>query len=158
MMKFKFIFHVRFFASAFLFLFINCIPAEQRAQHKLETKKIIIVNQEGADIPLTAELARTNEEQSMGLMFRKKLDDGEGMLFVYDRDQKLSFWMKNTIIPLSIAFISHEGRIIEIRDMRTQSVQSIQSSRSVRYALEVPQGWFERAGITDGCTARMLPE
>jgi uncharacterized membrane protein (UPF0127 family) len=158
MMKFKFIFQVRFFASAFLFLFINCIPAEQRPQHKLETKKIIIVNQDGTDIPLTAELARTNEEQSMGLMFRKKLDDGEGMLFVYGKDQTLSFWMKNTVIPLSIAFISRDGQIIEIQDMRMQSLQSIRSSRSVRYALEVPQGWFERAGITGGCNVLMLPE
>jgi uncharacterized membrane protein (UPF0127 family) len=156
MMKFNF--QVRFFAAAFLFLFINCIPAEQKAQHKLETKTIVIANQAGADIPLTVELARTNEEQRMGLMFRKKLDDGEGMLFVYNRDQMLSFWMKNTIIPLSIAFISHDGRVIEIQDMRPQSLQSIRSSRSVRYALEVPRGWFERAGITGGCAARMLPD
>jgi uncharacterized membrane protein (UPF0127 family) len=158
MMKLQFNFQIRLFTVVFLFLFINCVPAEQKAQHKLETKTIVIVNQDGADIPLTVELARTSEEHNMGLMFRKKLDDGEGMLFIYNRDQILSFWMKNTVIPLSIAFISHDRRVIEIQDMQPQSLQSIRSSRSARYALEAPQGWFERAGITSGCVAETLPE
>jgi uncharacterized membrane protein (UPF0127 family) len=155
MIKFNFSFHFHFFAVIFSLFFINCIPAEQRAQPKLETKEIVIVNQAGEETRLAVELARTEEEHRIGLMFREKLDNGEGMLFVYDRDQILSFWMKNTIIPLSIAFISHDGRIIEIRDMRPQSLQSIRSSRSARYALEAPQGWFDRAGITSGCVVKM---
>jgi uncharacterized membrane protein (UPF0127 family) len=145
----------RLFASGLLFIFTACIPAEQKAQPKLETKRIVIINQSGDEVALNVELARTVEEHSKGLMFRKELKDGEGMLFIYDRDQMLSFWMKNTILPLSIAFISHNGRIIEIKDMYPQSVQPVKSSRSVRYALEVPQGWFERTGITDGCIAQM---
>jgi uncharacterized membrane protein (UPF0127 family) len=72
------------------------------------------------------------------------------MLFVYDSDQIMSFWMKNTNIPLSIAFIAFDGRIIEIKDMYPHDENSVLSSRSVRYALEVPQGWFLRAGIIPG--------
>ena len=124
------------------------------AQPKMRSKNIIIVNQDGKDVPVDAEIAVTAEEQRRGLMFRKKLDDGCGMLFVYQRDQILSFWMKNTVIPLSIAFISHDGRVIEIHDMRPQSLETIRSGRSVRYALEVPQGWFERASIAPGCAVR----
>ncbi|MDR2660308.1 MAG: DUF192 domain-containing protein [Spirochaetaceae bacterium] len=154
-MNFQFNFVFRFFIFIFLFVFISCTPAEQRPQPKLETKRIIIVNQEGDEVDMIVELARASEEQRMGLMFRKKLDDGEGMLFVYDRDQILSFWMKNTIIPLSIAFISRDGQIIEIKDMQPQSIQSIRSSRSARYALEAPQGWFERSGISAGCVLQM---
>jgi uncharacterized membrane protein (UPF0127 family) len=97
-----------------------------------------------------AEIASTDEERGQGLMFRKSLADGEGMLFVYERDQVLSFWMKNTLIPLSIAFIASDGRIIDIRDMYPNDESSVVSNRSVRYALEVPQGWFSRAGIHQG--------
>jgi uncharacterized membrane protein (UPF0127 family) len=72
------------------------------------------------------------------------------MLFVYDNDQTMSFWMRNTYVPLSIAFIASDGRIIEIRDMYPLDETSVKSGRSVRYALEVPQGWFSRAGVRAG--------
>jgi uncharacterized membrane protein (UPF0127 family) len=88
-------------------------------------------------------------------MYRKSLPDGEGMIFVFERDQQLSFWMKNTLIPLSIAYITSDGRITEIRDMYPHDENTVQSSRSVRYALEVPQGWFGRAGIRPGDVVRI---
>ncbi|MDR0685749.1 MAG: DUF192 domain-containing protein [Spirochaetaceae bacterium] len=143
------------FIINFTVVFTACVPAEQMAQPKLTSTTLVIVNQAGKDVTVDAELAVSAEEQRRGLMWRKNLDDGCGMLFVYQRDQILSFWMKNTIIPLSIAFISRDGRIIEIHDMRPQSLQAVRSSRSVRYALEAPQGWFERAGISAGCTVRL---
>jgi uncharacterized membrane protein (UPF0127 family) len=77
------------------------------------------------------------------------------MLFVFERDQQLSFWMKNTLIPLSIAYIASDGRITEIRDMYPHDENSVHSSRSVRYALEVPQGCFGRAGIRPGDVVRI---
>jgi uncharacterized membrane protein (UPF0127 family) len=77
------------------------------------------------------------------------------MLFIYERDQILSFWMKNTLIPLSIAFISRDGRILEIRDMQPQSLATVKSSRSARYALEAPLGWFTRANIAPGCMVQI---
>lgn len=83
-------------------------------------------------------------------MFRDQLSDGRGMIFVFERDEILSFWMKDTRIPLSIAFIASDGRILEIRDMEPFSLASVSSSRSCRYALETPKGWFERAGAAVG--------
>jgi len=95
-------------------------------------------------------MAITDAQRAQGLMYRKDLKDGEGMLFIFEQDQILSFWMKNTLIPLSIAYIASDGRIIEIYDMEPGNLNPVYSSRSVRYALEVPQGWFGRAGLGPG--------
>jgi len=116
----------------------------------LETRELLIERPDQPPVRLRVELARTDAERSQGLMYRKTLADGEGMLFIFDRDQILSFWMKNTLIPLSIAFIASDGRIVEIRDMKPGNLTPVQSSRSVRYALEAPQGWFRRAGVAAG--------
>jgi uncharacterized membrane protein (UPF0127 family) len=120
------------------------------APKKLAAADLRIERSGAAAVWVKAELARTPEERSRGLMFRKRLADGEGMLFIFERDEALSFWMKNTVIPLSIAFISADGRIVEIRDMRPNDQSSVRSSRSVRYALEVPQGWFNRVNVKPG--------
>ena len=122
---------------------------------KLNTTVLSIERVGAAPVQVTAEIARTDEERTQGLMHRKKLPDGEGMIFVFDRDQQLSFWMKDTLIPLSIAFIAWDGRIIDIKDMQPQDLNSVRSSRSVRYALEVPQGWFTRAGVREGDIVRI---
>jgi len=120
------------------------------APHKLETTVLNITRADSTPVEITVEIARTEEEKAQGLMHRKKLPDGEGMIFIYDRDQQMSFWMKNTVIPLSIAFIASDGRIIDIKDMQPLDLNSVKSSRSVRYALETPQGWFDRAGVKPG--------
>ena len=99
---------------------------------------------------IRVELARTELERERGLMFRKTLPDGSGMLFIFDGDQRLSFWMKNTLLPLSLAYISSDGTIRQIIDLEPQSLEALQSERSVRYALEVPRGWFGRAGVKVG--------
>ena len=125
------------------------------SSHKLKTAVFTIERFGAEPVEITAEIAKTDDERSLGLMHRKKLPDGEGMLFVFDRDQPLSFWMKNTLIPLSIAFIASDGRIIEIKDMQPLDENSVRSGRSVRYALEVPQGWFGRAGIKPGDVVRI---
>jgi uncharacterized membrane protein (UPF0127 family) len=120
---------------------------------------VLAIDRAGMDgsgiVEIKAEIARTEDERNNGLMFRRKLADGEGMLFIFDRDQQLSFWMKNTLIPLSIAYIASDGRIIDIKDMQPLDLNSVQSSRSVRYALEVPQGWFGRTGIKAGDIVRL---
>jgi uncharacterized protein len=97
-----------------------------------------------------AEIATTAVEQERGLMFRSSLPDGTGMLFIFNRDQQLGFWMKNTKLPLSLAYISSSGTIRQIVDLVPHSLASVQSDFSVRYALEVPRGWFERAGVKVG--------
>ena len=122
---------------------------------KLRTVVLSIERAGGQPVEITAEIAANDEDRAQGLMHRKELPDGEGMLFVYDWDHQMSFWMKNTLVPLSIAFIASDGRITEIRDMQPQDLSSIRSSRSVRYALEVPQGWFGRAGVRLGDVIRV---
>jgi uncharacterized membrane protein (UPF0127 family) len=99
---------------------------------------------------LEVEIARSPEEREKGLMFRKSLDEGKGMLFVFEADQRLAFWMKNTTIPLSLAYIASDGTIRQILELEPGSLDPMASERSVRYALEVPRGWFERAGVTLG--------
>jgi len=96
------------------------------------------------------EIADTAEARRTGLMNRKSMDENHGMLFVFESDQKLSFWMKNTLIPLSIAYISSDGEILEIYDMKPESLRPVESVNSVRYALEMNQGWFERNRIGPG--------
>ena len=102
------------------------------------------------DVSLEVELARTEEQRNRGMMFRKSLDEGKGMLFVFDSDQRMAFWMKNTSIPLSLAYIGSDGTIFQILDLVPFSEDPQLSQRSVRYALEVPQGWFDKVGIKVG--------
>ena len=127
------------------------------SSQKFKTTVLSIERENASAVSITVEIARTDEERSKGLMYRKKLPDGEGMIFVFDRDQKLSFWMKNTSIPLSIAFIASDGRIVEIKDMYPNDLNSVLSSRSLRYALEVPQGWFQRANVKPGDVVKIDP-
>lgn len=99
---------------------------------------------------LTVEIADTRETQEKGLMGRDSMAEDHGMLFVYDRDSRKSFWMKNTRIPLSLAYIATDGTIREIYDMEPLSTRIVDSKYSVRYVLEVNQGAFERHGIKVG--------
>ncbi|HOX92536.1 MAG TPA: DUF192 domain-containing protein [Spirochaetales bacterium] len=116
-----------------------------KAQGRLETAVL-----RSGSVSVEAELARTDAQQTAGLMFRTELADGQGMLFVYDRDRIMSFWMKNTLIPLSIAYLAADGTIREIFNMEPQSLEAINGTRYARYALEVPQGWFDRVGLKPG--------
>ncbi len=101
---------------------------------------------------LTVEVARTAAARERGLMGRKDLGPRDGMIFLFDRDQHLTFWMKDTPTPLSIAFISSDGRILQIEDMKPFSEEIIASTQSARYALELPQGAFAAMGIKAGDT------
>ena len=83
-------------------------------------------------------------------MQRKNIPEGTGMLFVFEKEQVLNFWMKNTPTPLSIAYIDKKGIITDIHDMTPFSLASVTSTRSVCYALEVPQGWYEKNNIKAG--------
>lgn len=102
------------------------------------------------DHRLQVELASTNAERSQGLMFRETLPDDHGMLFIYPQQRILSFWMRNTSIPLSIAFINADKRIIDIQDMQPYDETTVQSAAPATYALEVNQGWFAARGIGVG--------
>jgi uncharacterized protein len=105
----------------------------------------------------TVEVARTDAERQKGLMERSSLGAREGMLFVFDRDEHLDFWMKNTRIPLSIAFLASDGRILEVADMQPFSMKTVRSRFSSRYALELRQGTFAEIGAGEGA-AVAFPE
>ena len=123
---------------------------------KLPVQDVKIIRQDGSEFIVKAEIAIKPEDRNHGFMERKNIPDGTGMLFIFERDQTLSFWMKNTPHPLSIAYIDSKGKIRNIYDMTPFSLSSIVSTVSVRYALEVPQGWYKKNGITEGDTV-VLP-
>ncbi len=99
---------------------------------------------------IRAEVARTPLQTQTGMMFRREMAQHEGMLFVFDALERRCFWMKNTLLPLSIAFIADDGRVINLADMQPQSEESHCSAEPVRYALEMNQGWFAKRGIKPG--------
>ena len=137
-------------------LLFVCISLASCKSKKLPVKDIKIVRQDGTEFTVKAEIAEKPEDRNHGFMGRKTITDGTGMLFVFEKDQILSFWMKNTPHPLSIAYIDSKGKIRNIFDMTPYSTASIVSTVSVRYALEVPQGWYKKNGITEGDTV-ILP-
>jgi len=99
---------------------------------------------------IQAELAQTSEQRSIGLMHRPKMGANEGMLFVFESASEQCFWMKNTLLPLSIAFLADDGQVVNIEDMAPQTLNGHCSRRPVRYALEMNQGWFAKRGIKAG--------
>jgi uncharacterized membrane protein (UPF0127 family) len=111
----------------------------------------------GKEVEVRVEIADGPFEQQRGLMYRTSLGEDRGMLFVFQREQPLSFWMKNTRIPLSIAYIDSKGRITDILDMKPldDKPPHYVSSEPVQYALEVNQGFFDEHGVKVGDTARL---
>lgn len=113
------------------------------------TSEIVFHGSDG-DVKLNVEVAATEEQRSQGLMNRDELDEDSGMIFVWDYPTAGGFWMKDTFIPLSIAFISADGLIIDIQDMQPQTLESHSPRRSYMYAVEVNQGYFADKGIAVG--------
>ena len=122
-------------------------------QPKLETTPLVI---EGKT--LVAEVADDDTERETGMMFRKTMAAGEAMLFVFDRPQQASFWMKNTLLPLSVAYVNGIGMILEIHDLKPGDEKPVSSTfDTIAYAIEVPQGWFGKNAILPGATVKGLP-
>jgi uncharacterized membrane protein (UPF0127 family) len=110
----------------------------------------MIVNSLGERIPVQVEIADTDLERQTGLSGRTVLAEDAGMLFVFDQEQPLSFWMKDTLIPLSIAYVAADGRIVDIQDMQPLDETPHPSAEPAQYALEVNQGFFEERGVAVG--------
>lgn len=106
---------------------------------------------------IRAELAATEANRRQGLMFRKKMGTNEGMVFVFDAPASVCMWMKNTYLPLSVAFIDDAGRIVNIEDMQPETTDSHCASKPVRYALEMNRGWFMKKNIKPGMAIEGLP-
>jgi len=99
---------------------------------------------------IQAQVAATPEQQATGLMHRTEMPANEGMLFVFGQPAAQCFWMKNTLLPLTAAFIDDDGTIVNLADMQPRSLESHCSAKPVRYVLEVHQGWFAKRGIGPG--------
>jgi len=99
---------------------------------------------------IRAEVAGDVESRARGLMFRERLGQNEGMLFVFEQPSTQCFWMRNTLVPLTIAFLADDGRIVNTADMEPKSEASHCSSEGVRYALEMERGWFAKRGLNRG--------
>lgn len=106
---------------------------------------------------IQAELAITPEQQQVGMMFRRSMGPNEAMLFIEERAGVRCFWMRNTLIPLSIAFLADDGTVVNIADMKAQSDESHCSARPVRFALEMNIGWFAKRNIKPGSKLRGAP-
>lgn len=151
-MKCKFTKTVALLLAVFFIIAAN-VSCDSKS--KLDKKVLTITKADGTEITVKAEMAVENEDRMKGFMFRKNIPEGTGMLFVFEYDQILSFWMKNTPAPLSIAYITSAGKIKDIMDMKPYSQSSHVSTGYVRYALEVPQGWFDKVGIKPGDTLKI---
>ncbi|MDZ7652071.1 MAG: DUF192 domain-containing protein [Burkholderiaceae bacterium] len=106
---------------------------------------------------ITAEVAANDPARARGLMFRERLAPNQGMLFVFDAKTVQCMWMRNTLIPLSVAFIEDDGSIVNIEDMQPKTETSHCAARPVRFALEMDQGWFAKRGIKAGTRLAGLP-
>ena len=106
---------------------------------------------------IQAEVAQSPDERSTGLMFRKEMGTNEGMLFAFEQPDQQCFWMKNTLLPLSIAFIADDGSIVNIDHMKPQTLESHCSTKPVRFVLEMNEGWFDKRGIKPGTKLRGAP-
>ena len=112
--------------------------------------------QTGAEVKLNLEIADTPERQSRGLMGRETLADDAGMIFVFPQMGRIGFWMKDTLLPLSIAFIDDTGVVVDILDMEPQTTDVHAPRADYRYAIEVNQGYFRRNGIAPGDPVQLM--
>lgn len=117
-----------------------------------------VIRLEIGEASLAVEVASDDPSRRLGLMNRESLPENRGMLFIFRNAVEQSFWMKNTLIPLSIAFISDDGEILQIEHMKPKDETSTLSKHRVRYALEVNKGWFERHGIEPGARIKDFRE
>jgi uncharacterized protein len=137
---------------------VDVKPAEAtKTAQASELRTVTIHTSRGEEVKVRVEIADNASEHARGLMYRTTLAENRGMLFIFEGEQKLSFTMKNTLIPLSIAFIGSEGRIVDIQDMKPldDDPPSYVSARPAQYALEVNQGFFEERGVEVGDRAKL---
>jgi len=106
---------------------------------------------------IRAEVAQTPDERAIGLMFRREMAQQDGMLFVFEEPATQCFWMKNTLLPLSVAFVADDGTIVNLDDMKPQTLDSHCSAKPVRYVLEMNVGWFAKRGLKAGTKLQGTP-
>jgi uncharacterized protein len=137
--------HLIFKILTFVLLSLNTVWAQEGPQLNLKRVKISAGMHQ-----IDTQLAMNPEERQIGLMNRPSMPNHEGMLFVFDDAGVQCFWMKNTLLPLTAAFVADDGSIINMEDMKPQTLESHCSKKPVRYVLEMNQGWFAKRGIKAG--------
>ncbi len=135
-----------------LLLGLPLAQAQSGPQSRLPTVDL----QAGIHI-IKTELAITPEQQQVGMMFRREMGTNEGMLFVSEESSQRCFWMRNTLVPLTIAFLADDGSIVNLADMDAQSDRSHCSAKPVRFALEMNRGWFAKRGLKAGAKIKGKP-
>jgi hypothetical protein len=136
-----------------VFAFTLCLNAAARDDQPAADKRLTLEINGHA---LRVTLARTPAERSMGLMFATKLGKDDGMLFLYPEAQVTAMWMKNTNVPLSVAFLDEKGVIINIEDMQPHTLDAHASKAPAKYSIEVNLGWFKQRGIQPGAKVKGL--
>lgn len=132
-------------------MFVSDI-AGRRAWSQEGSCMLSVINRHGKGIPVRAERADNEFRRRKGLMYRKSLGADRGMIFIFETEQHLAFWMRNTYIPLSIAYVDGRGVIREIYEMRPLDDTVTYPSKSmVKYALEMNRGWFAAHDVIPGC-------
>lgn len=133
-----------------IFLFVALTSGNFAASQPSPTQPLPIKTLTAGMHLIQAEVAATDASRTRGLMFRKELAPNHGMLFVFEQPNVQCFWMRNTLLALSIAFIKDDGSITNIADMQPMTENSHCSTEPVRYTLEMEQGWFAKRGIKAG--------
>lgn len=106
---------------------------------------------------IDAQVVATPAQRQIGLMWRKEMPQNEGMLFIFEQRNVQCFWMMNTLLPLTAAFVADDGRIVNLADMKPKTTDSHCSAEPVRYVLEMNQGWFARRALAAGSRLGGLP-
>ena len=135
----------RLFVLLALFASLTASALAQQAQTDLQRVKL-----SAGMYQIDAQVAQTPEQRQIGLMYRKEMPQTEGMIFVFEQPATQCFWMRNTLLPLTAAFVADDGRIVNLADMKPQTDDSHCSEEPVRFVLEMNQGWFAHKNIKKG--------
>jgi uncharacterized membrane protein (UPF0127 family) len=138
---------MKILATALASFLLVALPAAAQDQPQTELPRVTL---SAGMHQIDAQVAQTYEQRMIGLMFRKEMPQHEGMLFVFEQPTVQCFWMKNTLLPLTAAFIGDDGTVVNLADMKPQTTDSHCSAKPVRFVLEMNQGWFAKKGVKPG--------
>lgn len=139
--------HTPIILTIWLLSILSPTQAQEKGQPQRDLQRIALTT---GMHRIDAQIARTADERQIGLMWRQSMPQHEGMLFVFEQPAQQCFWMKNTLIPLTAAFVADDGAIVNLVDMQAQTTTPHCSSKPVRFVLEMNQGWFHKRGIKAG--------
>lgn len=131
-------------------LALACAGGAAHAQGTGEPQKLPVVKLGAGMYVIQAQVASTPQQREIGLMYRSTMPQNEGMLFVFEQASTQCFWMKNTLLPLSIAFVAEDGSIVNVDEMQAQTLNEHCSTKPVAYVLEMNKGWFAKHGLKAG--------